>query len=302
MLALLVAGLAGCAAAASDVNRRGEEPSDAGTWSPTDAGELAGDAAPMELDAGSTPAGPIVPSGPRLLRCGRTYDHETDYLTISGSASRIMLRHRDNTSLPTYEGGANCGDGCMEEVLRLSSGASITGAFADMATFSAQGALTSDEGAGTLVVEACGVEVGRYPLRVDRSSVPGFVNLPSPAWPVPTDGRCDFTIRAEGGFADVRAVTTSCRVDAEPPVVDLKVDGGDGPLSLPAPADFTLSWASLNAAECEVSGAWSGLRSPDGSEPMTGVAAGTYTYTITCSNAVGSASDDVTVEVTSTPI
>ncbi len=294
----------GCAAAAPDVNRRGEAPDDAGIAPPVaDAGEPGPTEPPIpEPDAGSTPSDPLVPPGPRPLRCGRTYDHEADYLAVSGEASRVMLRHRDNTALPAYEGGASCADGCMEEVVRLEEGASITGSFAGVATFSAQAALTSEEGAGTLVVEACGVEVGRYPLRVERSSVPGFVNHPSPAWPVPTDASCAFTLRAVGGFADVRAVTTTCVAEPEPPVVDLRVDGEDGPISLPAPASFTLSWDSLHAAECEVSGAWTGTRAPDGSEAMREVPAGTYTYAITCSNAAGTASDHVTVEVTSAPI
>ncbi|MCZ7678408.1 MAG: hypothetical protein M5U28_06380 [Sandaracinaceae bacterium] len=51
-----------------------------------------------------------------------------------------------------------------------------------------------------------------------------------------------------------------------------------------------------------MSGAWTGTRAPDGSEAMREVPAGTYTYAITCSNAAGTASDHVTVEVTSAPI
>ncbi|MCZ7678407.1 MAG: hypothetical protein M5U28_06375 [Sandaracinaceae bacterium] len=166
-LLMTAAALAwGCAAAHPEVNRRGESPggADAGIEAPAaDAGEPGPTEPPTEPDAGSAPSAPLVPPGPRPLRCGRTYDHEADYLAVTGEASRVMLRHRDNTSLPAYEGGASCADGCMEEVLRLEEGASITGSFAGVATFSAQGALTSEEGAGTLVVEACGVEVGALP-------------------------------------------------------------------------------------------------------------------------------------------
>ncbi|MEW5805616.1 MAG: hypothetical protein AB1721_02745 [Patescibacteria group bacterium] len=85
----------------------------------------------------------------------------------------------------------------------------------------------------------------------------------------------------------------------QPPTVDIKANGSDGPVSLTAPADYTLSWTSANAETCSASGSWSGSKAINGSESRNNVSQGSYTYTITCSNSVGSATDSVTVNVSS---
>jgi hypothetical protein len=108
---------------------------------------------------------------------------------------------------------------------------------------------------------------------------------------VPTNETCAFTVRAVGGFAYVRAVTTQCRTAIAPPIVDLRVNGEDGPVIVSASEPFTLSWSSLNAAECLASGAWSGVRAPDGEEEAS--ATSTVTYTITCANGAGTASGEI---------
>ena len=65
----------------------------------------------------------------------------------------------------------------------------------------------------------------------------------------------------------------------------------------------TISWTVTNSVNtCNATGSWSGSKSiSGGSEPTGALASGIYTYTLTCDNAFGSASDSATVLVL-TPI
>ena len=153
---------------------------------------------------------------------------------------------------------------------------------------------------GTVTVRACGQVIFTDNLYIANQGTPGFNNLPNPAWNVPTAGDCTWSISASGGYVDVRAVTTTYRTTPAP-TVDLRVNGSNGPLSLSAPASYTLSWTSTNAASCTASGSWSGAQATGSSQGINNVGGGTYTYTLTCSNPSGSASDSVTVNVLSAP-
>jgi len=85
------------------------------------------------------------------------------------------------------------------------------------------------------------------------------------------------------------------------PVVDLKVNGSDGPLIFEAPAGYTASWSTLNATVCSASGSWSGLKAISGSEGFSDVARGSYTYMLTCTGPGGQASDSVRITVIQVP-
>ena len=87
-----------------------------------------------------------------------------------------------------------------------------------------------------------------------------------------------------------------------PPSVDLKANNQDGTIRLTSPAQYSLSWTSTNADTCSASGNWSGSKSQTGSSNYSGITVGTFTYTLTCSNPIGSASDSVTVIVYNPPV
>ena len=88
-------------------------------------------------------------------------------------------------------------------------------------------------------------------------------------------------------------------------------NGKEGPTPPPAPtvtmaaaptsftvgSSTTLTWSSTNADSCTASGGWSGTKATSGSAKQTPTASGTVTYTLTCSNASGSASKGATVTV-----
>ena len=94
---------------------------------------------------------------------------------------------------------------------------------------------------------------------------------------------------------DTATITVSSSI--EPPTVDIKANGSDGPITIPYNSSATLSWTSTNATSCQASGAWSGTKPLSGSESTGNLTTGTYTYTLTCQGAGGTASDSVTVNV-----
>ena len=236
---------------------------------------------------------------PDYLKNGRTYDQETGYIQWNGSVGFVTVTHADGTSLPPSEGGAPCNP-CTETVTRIYSGSSISGNFTYLQTFNIQAESNGDPANGTMTVSACGQVIATKNLYVPGAGLPGFNNYPSPAWSVPTAGNCTWSISASGGYVDVRAVTTTYRATVAP-TVDLRVNSSNGPLSLGAPAGYTLSWTSTNAAACSASGNWSGAQATNSSQAYSSVTAGTYTYTLTCTNPSGSASDSVTVYVLPPP-
>jgi hypothetical protein len=64
----------------------------------------------------------------------------------------------------------------------------------------------------------------------------------------------------------------------------------------------TITWSSANAASCTASGNWSGTLATSGSQTLTPTAGGTDTYSLTCTNAVGtSAISTVTLIVAAPP-
>jgi hypothetical protein len=64
----------------------------------------------------------------------------------------------------------------------------------------------------------------------------------------------------------------------------------------------TLTWSSANATGCTASGSWSGAHATSGTQTVMPAAAGTDTYTLTCSNATGpSPPTSATLTVTAKP-
>jgi subtilisin family serine protease len=60
----------------------------------------------------------------------------------------------------------------------------------------------------------------------------------------------------------------------------------------------TLSWSAVNVGSCTASGSWSSSKAPSGTVRVTPATTGTDTYTLSCSNAHGSAQHSATLTVT----
>lgn len=99
----------------------------------------------------------------------------------------------------------------------------------------------------------------------------------------------------------VSPLSISFELITPPPTVDIKANNSDGPITIDYNTSATLSWTSTNATSCSASGNWSGSKATSGSE-NTGNLISSKTYTITCTGPGGSATDSVTVYVSSQPI
>ncbi len=94
------------------------------------------------------------------------------------------------------------------------------------------------------------------------------------------------------GQSAIDSVTVTVQQPQQLPSVDIYAS----PSSVTSGNSTTLYWSSSNATSCSASNDWSGSRNLSGSE-TTGSLFSNKTYTLTCSNSAGSASDSVTVSV-----
>jgi Subtilase family len=69
------------------------------------------------------------------------------------------------------------------------------------------------------------------------------------------------------------------------------------PTTVAAGSAATLSWSAVNVTGCTASGSWSGTQAPSGTLTVTPMTARTDTYTLSCSNAHGSAAHSATLTV-----
>lgn len=69
------------------------------------------------------------------------------------------------------------------------------------------------------------------------------------------------------------------------------------PSTIPTGGTTTLSWSEINATSCTASGAWNGTVAASGTQTIAPTTAGGSIYTLTCSNAAGSASTSATLNV-----
>jgi hypothetical protein len=114
-----------------------------------------------------------------------------------------------------------------------------------------------------------------------------------------TPGTYTAKVRVERSIATPAENTTQIQVNdctPNPPTVDIKANGSDGPITIAYNTSANLTWTSTNATTCYASNGWSGSKSTSGSE-STGNLTSSRTYTITCTGTGGSGSDSVTVNV-----
>jgi hypothetical protein len=86
------------------------------------------------------------------------------------------------------------------------------------------------------------------------------------------------------GYGFIQAVQALALLPPGPPTVTLAAN------TVAAGQSTTLTWSATNVSGCTASGSWSGTLAATGSKTVTPSAAGTYTYTLVCSNAVGASS------------
>ncbi|MEK7478721.1 MAG: hypothetical protein AAB626_02240 [Patescibacteria group bacterium] len=111
---------------------------------------------------------------------------------------------------------------------------------------------------------------------------PGFEGLEkSEKWENPTDLKTQYGLLEEAERL------------AKLGILDLKVNGVDGPITVKSPANFTLSW-NLDKY-CLATGSWLSVKTKAGTENVTLKKNGKYTYNLYCP---GAGSDSVEITVT----
>ncbi|HEY6924872.1 MAG TPA: PQQ-binding-like beta-propeller repeat protein [Steroidobacteraceae bacterium] len=78
-----------------------------------------------------------------------------------------------------------------------------------------------------------------------------------------------------------------------PPVITISLE----PASITTGQNSVLTWSSTNASQCTASGAWTGSVATSGTQNVTQVSPGSYSYTVTCSGAGGSTANSATLTV-----
>ena len=113
-----------------------------------------------------------------------------------------------------------------------------------------------------------------------------------------------YTLTCDNAGGSNSATTTvavaSGAVAASKPVVTLAVS----PLSIGTGSAATISWnASNNPSSCLASSSWSGAKSASGSSSTGPIAsAGSYVYSLACSNSAGTGSASATLSVIAVPV
>ncbi|MCA9325826.1 hypothetical protein KDA23_07275 [Candidatus Saccharibacteria bacterium] len=105
---------------------------------------------------------------------------------------------------------------------------------------------------------------------------------------------------AGGSDSATTTVNVSSGGPSAKPVVTISVS----PASIGTGSSATISWSATNSpTSCTASGSWSGSKSASGSA-STGVisSAGTNTYTLSCTNAVGTGSSSDTLTIIAVPV
>jgi hypothetical protein len=110
-----------------------------------------------------------------------------------------------------------------------------------------------------------------------------------------TSGPENYALTCSNAIGAAAATPVTLDVTAPPPPTAPKLTLTASSIVLGA--STTLTWSSVSATSCTASGTWSGTMATSGTQTFIPTAAGTDTYTLTCSNA-GGASPPSSVTVT----
>jgi len=90
------------------------------------------------------------------------------------------------------------------------------------------------------------------------------------------------------------------------PRVDLKVNGSDSGITITPGESITLSWSSSDVTSCSAVSSpfvssWSGSKTFSGTQTISNLSSGRYTFTLNCTGFNQTVSDSITVEVRANP-
>jgi hypothetical protein len=98
---------------------------------------------------------------------------------------------------------------------------------------------------------------------------------------VPTSGGAGPAYNFNAGYGFIQADAALASVPPGAPILSLSSS------SVTVGVPSTLTWSSTNAASCTATGTWTGPQSTSGTLKITPTAVGSYPYSLTCTNSVG---------------
>lgn len=243
----------------------------------------------------------------------RVNDRDSYYINF-GSLPNEHIAHRDKAI--DFDDGESCdqSSGCTEWMTKLTKdGASMYASFQNASMLGVEW-LVRDTGyaeVGRVIISSCSGGHANFSQEFNlNDGISGFPGLERQLITLPSNCRTgDIEVKIPkkksngsnnggGTYGWVRSFSAWSAA----PAVDISVNGVGGTVDFAPPANYTVYWSTSGAEFCTASGSWSGNKNYyGGSEYKGGVGAGYYTYTITCTNPVGSASKSVNVRVYTPP-
>lgn len=110
-------------------------------------------------------------------------------------------------------------------------------------------------------------------------------------------GTFTYTLSCTGPGGTAEASTQVAVTQPPAPTVSISLN----PAAYVTGGSSTLSWSSTNATSCTASNAWTGTKSTSGVSPVAPTTPGSYSYTLTCTGAGGSASNTAILRVDPQP-
>ena len=208
----------------------------------------------------------------------QVYDEEENYWHWGSGVAYVNEYHKDGIN----DSHGNFTNGGWEYVTQIPSGSSITGKLHHAHGFGML--VAAGNSFGTVTIKVCGTTLGSWNRKI-TGGADGYNNLPGGSASLPANLQnvdCTFEVSASGGPIMYR----SASIDLYTPTVSLTIDGTSS-VSRTANAAYTLSWGSQYTDSCTASGNWSGGLGAGGSQYISNVGPGTYTYSITCNNGFG---------------
>jgi hypothetical protein len=106
-------------------------------------------------------------------------------------------------------------------------------------------------------------------------------------------GKLTYSLGCANAAGAQASATATLTVTAPAPTVTISVS----PTSLTVGQSATITWSSTNATSCTAGGAWSGTQTTSGTATETPSAAGSLSYTLSCTGAGGSANGSAALTV-----
>ncbi len=110
-----------------------------------------------------------------------------------------------------------------------------------------------------------------------------------------TNGQYVIDLRIQDDHFQVGTKELTFTVSHPAPTVNIRANGSNGPITVPADTAVNLAWSSTNADSCYASNAWAGTKSLNGTFTTAPLAATkpAYVYGISCKGPGGTAYDSV---------